>query len=226
MKPINLDARLSRVADMVPDCGVCADVGADHGYLSAKLLEAGRVKRMYICDISMPSLEKAQRLFEGDALAANARFCVCDGLELVEEPLDACVIAGMGADAIIGILERGWERVRGATLVLQPNLNADRLRRFLYDRGFALTNEELIFDGRWWYPLMQARALPGAPRPSDDELMVGPLLLERRHPLLPEYARRQVRILRKAIENCPARERAMELSRYIKVWEEIAAWQR
>ena len=35
MQQITLDARLSRVADMVPECGVCADIGADHGFLSA-----------------------------------------------------------------------------------------------------------------------------------------------------------------------------------------------
>lgn len=225
MQPIILDARLGRVAEMVPACGVCADIGADHGFLSAWLLANDRVGRMYICDISAPSLDKARRLFAGDALEARARFAVGDGLERVEEPLDACVISGMGGETMMGILERGWQRVSGATLVLQPNVDADRVRAFLYERGFAVTDEDLIFDGRWWYSLIQARPAPGAARPDAAALMAGPKLLERRHPLLPEYARRQVRILQKALSTMdPALERTAALKERLGVWEEIAAW--
>lgn len=227
MQQITLDARLSRVADMVPECGVCADIGADHGFLSAWLLSSGRVGRMYICDISAPSLDKARRLFDGDALAERARFEVGDGLERVSEPLDACVVAGMGGETMMGILERGLGVIRGATLVLQPNVDADRVRVWLYDHGFAVTDEELIYDGRWWYSIMQAKPDAGAARPDERELLVGPVLLRRRHELLPRFAQRQVRILKNAIAPIALdNPRAAELSRRLDIWKEIAQWQK
>ena len=88
MREITLDARLARAFEMVPECRVCADIGADHGFLSAQLLMSGRVQRMHICDISAPSLDKARRLFAGDALESRAVFGVGDGLAPVDEPLD------------------------------------------------------------------------------------------------------------------------------------------
>ena len=55
--------------------------------------------------------------------------------------------------------------------------------------------------------------------------VAGPKLLERRHPLLPEYARRQVRILQKALSTMdPALERTAGMKERLGVWEEIAAW--
>ena len=222
-----LDARLSGVARMVPECGLCADIGADHGLLSEWLLSAGRVARLYICDISAPSLDKARRRLEGGALAERARFEVGDGLERVSEPLDACVIAGMGGETMMGILERGLDVIRGATLALQPNVDADRVRAWLYANGFAVSDEELIYDGRWWYSIIQARPDAGAARPTERELLAGPVLLRRRHALLPRYAQRQARILKKAMAPiAPGNPRAAELERRLRIWEEIAAWPR
>ena len=197
MREITLDARLARAFEMVPECRVCADIGADHGFLSAQLLMSGRVQRMHICDISAPSLDKARRLFAGDALESRAVFGVGDGLAPVDEPLDACVISGM-----------------------------DEVREFLYDNGFCVIDEDLIFDGKWWYFIIKAEPNVKAERPDDDTLMVGPVLIKNRHPLLPEYAKRQVRILTKAL--APMDEslaRAAELRHKRAVWEEIANWQ-
>lgn len=226
MREITLDARLARAFEMVPECRVCADIGADHGFLSAQLLMSGRVQRMHICDISAPSLDKARRLFAGDALESRAVFGVGDGLAPVDEPLDACVISGMGGETMIGIMRRGMDVIKHATLILQPNVDPDEVREFLYDNGFCVIDEDLIFDGKWWYFIIKAEPNVKAARPDDDTLMVGPVLIKNRHPLLPEYARRQVRILTKAL--APMDEslaRAAELRHKRAVWEEIANWQ-
>ena len=226
MREITLDARLTRAFEMVPECRVCADIGADHGFLSAQLLMSGRVQRMHICDISAPSLDKARRLFAGDALEGRAVFGVGDGLAPVDEPLDACVISGMGGETMIGIMRRGMDVIKHATLILQPNVDPDEVREFLYDNSFCVTDEDLIFDGKWWYFIIKAEPNVKAARPDDDALMVGPVLIKNRHPLLPEYARRQVRILTKAL--APMDEslaRAAELRHKRAVWEEIANWQ-
>ena len=178
MREITLDARLTRAFEMVPECRVCADIGADHGFLSAQLLMSSRVQRMHICDISAPSLDKARRLFAGDALESRAVFGVGDGLAPVDEPLDACVISGMGGETMIGIMRRGMDVIKHATLILQPNVDPDEVREFLYDNGFCVTDEDLIFDGKWWYFIIKAEPNVKAARPDDDALMVGPVLIK------------------------------------------------
>ena len=127
---------------------------------------------------------------------------------------------------MIGIMRRGMDVIKHATLILQPNVDPDEVREFLYDNGFCVIDEDLIFDGKWWYFIIKAEPNVKAERPDDDALMVGPVLIKNRHPLLPEYARRQVRILTKAL--APMDEglaRAAELRHKRAVWEEIANWQ-
>ena len=127
---------------------------------------------------------------------------------------------------MIGIMRRGMDVIKHATLILQPNVDPDEVREFLYDNGFCVIDEDLIFDGKWWYFIIKAEPNVKAARPDDDALMVGPVLIKNRHPLLPEYAKRQVRILTKAL--APMDEslaRAAELRHKRAVWEEIANWQ-
>lgn len=225
MQSVALDERLGKAAQMVPKCKVCADIGADHGFMSAWLLTQERVERMYICDISAPSLEKARRLFEGEAIASRAVFAVGDGLEKVPEPVDACVIAGMGGETIIGILERGMDVIKNAVLVLQPNVCAEEVRIWLCTHGFMITCEELIADGRCWYPIIQAQPASDAAKPCEAELVAGPALLRMRHPLLGAYAERQIAILAKAIASiAPDNPRAAELRHRRDIWEEILQW--
>ena len=70
-------------------------------------------------------------------------FGVGDGLAPVDEPLDACVISGMGGETMIGIMRRGMDVIKNATLILQPNVDPDEVREFLYDNGFCVIDEDL-----------------------------------------------------------------------------------
>ena len=116
---IELDDRLNMLAALTPDCPVAADVGADHGFLGAWLLENRRCERVQFLDISAPSLEKARRLIEDMQLENRAVFSVGDGLEALVEPAQTIIIAGMGGQTVAGIIERGREKLHGARLIIQ-----------------------------------------------------------------------------------------------------------
>ena len=55
-----LDKRLKKIFDLCPECDCMADIGTDHGHLPAELVKVGKVKRAIACDISEPSLKKAE----------------------------------------------------------------------------------------------------------------------------------------------------------------------
>ena len=65
MSMIHLDSRLQAALLLTQPCGVCADIGADHGRLSAALLQSGRAKQVLVADVSAPSLNKAKILLGG-----------------------------------------------------------------------------------------------------------------------------------------------------------------
>ena len=118
-----------------------ADVGCDHGYLSAYLLERCECLRVLACDVSAPSLQKAKDHMRAKGYADRVRFDVGDGLAVVDGAMDAIVIAGMGGQLILRIVEAGLDRIGGAALILQANTDLPLLRSGLAKLGFVIEKE-------------------------------------------------------------------------------------
>lgn len=174
MKTIRLRPRLARALDLLQDCGTLADVGCDHGRLGLAALVEGKVSRAVAADISAASLQKARALFERFGLAAE--FVQTNGLA----GLDAsdwgryCVaILGMGGELIAGILKKGEAAARGAErLILQPMGGERELRSFLYAGGYAIPDEDVVFDAGRYYQLIAARYSPDEVKAYPDEALL------------------------------------------------------
>lgn len=224
-KRITLDPRLSMIADMLGVCEYCADIGSDHGRLGAFLLQNERCARMCLSDISDASLQKARKLIALLGLEKRVDFCVGDGALALNRPVDAAVIAGMGGETIAHILETAQGRLDGARLLLQPNVAAEQLRTRMNRAGWRIVDENLVRDGRRIYLVMEARQ--GAQRLSEMEATVGPVLLQKKPPLLNDYCAFKLRVLRKAVDGANRgadADDAALLSHEIKIWEEAASW--
>ena len=77
------DERLSAVLRMLGKAELVADIGCDHGYLSAALLSEGRTERVIASDVSAVSCEKAARLAGSLGLSDRMKVVKADGLEPV-----------------------------------------------------------------------------------------------------------------------------------------------
>ena len=223
-KRISLDPRLSRIAEFVGTCACCADVGSDHGRLGAFLLQSEQCQRVVLTDISSASLAKARKLIALMDLEHRAAFRVGDGALAIDCPVDAAVIAGMGGETIASIVEESAGRFHGARLILQPNVALASLRRRLNGCGWRIVDEDLVRDGRRIYPILVA--VEGEQKLSPLQAEAGPVLLERRPPLLADYAAFRLRVARKALSGAQQggdAENIAELRREIAVWEEVEA---
>ena len=218
---IELDERLSMLYNMVPPCAAAADIGADHGFLGARLLESGKCARVEFLDISEPSLKKAWRLIRRCSLLDRADFTVGDGVAALKNPADAVVIAGMGAPTISGIVERGLSRLERARLIMQPNIGADRLRADLMRMGFAICDEMIVRAGGRFYVAMAAER--GQAAYTEKELLAGPVLLVKRPADFAGYVQFRLRVQRKAYAGAVKgeAENAEALAHEIALWEEI-----
>ncbi len=220
---IALDPRLSMIASLVGPCGSCADIGCDHGRLGAFLLQRGLCQRIVLTDVSEPSLRKARALIARVGLGARADFCVGDGAAALPGPVDAAVIAGMGGVTIARIIREGRDRLGDARLVMQPNVAAPQLRATLCAQGYAIYDERVVQDGRRLYVVIAAK--PGQATCDERELIVGPVLLERKPLELMPYAQFRLRVARKALKGASAAgdaAQARPLEREIAIWEEVA----
>ena len=218
---IELDERLSMLLDMIPPCAAAADIGADHGFLGARLLESGKCGRVEFLDISEPSLKKAWRLVRRCNLMERAEFTVGDGVAALKNPADAIVIAGMGAPTISGIVERGLSRLEHTRLVMQPNIGVDLLRVDLMRMGFVICDEMIVRAGGRYYVAMAAER--GQAAYSEKELLAGPVLLEKKLADFAGYVQFRLRVQRKAYAGAMKgeAENAEALAHEIALWEEI-----
>ncbi len=140
--------RIKKLCSYLDLCESFADVGCDHGYCTKYMLERGLCGRATISDISPKSLEKAQRLLAKYIDMGKLASICCDGLEGIDPSTELILIAGMGGEEIISILERSFLPRR---FVFQPMKNAPRLRRYLLSIGAHISRDEVFLSGKKFY---------------------------------------------------------------------------
>ena len=196
-----ISKRLLLCAELVPPCGIVADVGTDHGYLAIHLLQTGKCARVIAADLREKPLESARTNAAFYGVTDKMTFVQTDGLCKIEPgSFEVLVLAGMGGDLIARILvEAPWLEGGNYTLILQPQSAANELRRWLGERGWSIDRERLVRDGRFLYSVLAVR--PGQGRAlSPGEQYVSPALRREEDPLYPEYLGRMKRALELTVQ--------------------------
>lgn len=205
-KKLQLQPRLQMLAEMVPYHANLADIGTDHGYLPVWLLQENRISKVIASDINREPLEHARRTAEEYGLEDRIGFRLCSGLNGFKPgEVDTIVIAGMGGETIIAILQEApWTRAQGMTLILQPMTKAETLRIWLADNGYTFTEERLVKDKEFLYPIF---SVTGGERDGlTPEEAFGGVLLEG-DPLYAEYLERQIARILNRIKGLERSER-------------------
>ncbi len=152
-----LNPRLLACAAYVSGTMVC-DVGTDHALLAVHLIEQGIAKRVIASDIGEGPLAAADRTIRKHGLSAKIQTILSDGLVNVPpEGLTDIIIAGMGGETMVHILETCPFSLEGMNLILQPMSKADLLRKWLYEHGFAIESETCVKDGKFLYAVMKVQ---------------------------------------------------------------------
>ena len=171
---ITMNRRLSAIAALIQDGKGLADVGTDHGQLPVFLAQGGYSGALFASDIREGPLSAARRTAAEAGLAARIRFLLCDGLKLCPpDEIDTIVIAGMGGDMIVKILDEAeWCMDARYRLLLQPMTKCEVLRYWLVNNEFGIESETLVEDGGILYQVLCAR-FGGVTRLNDAELFTG-----------------------------------------------------
>ena len=197
-KQLALQPRLHMLARLVPEGCRLTDVGTDHGYLPVALLQQGRITAAIASDIGAEPLEHARRTAMQYGVD-GMDFRLCAGLSgVAPEETDVIVIAGMGGETIISILQDApWTADGQHRLLLQPMTQAAALRRWLADNGYTFTDEHLVEDKGRIYPILCVKG--GVFRPlTEAEALCGVLLAD--DPLYAAYLTEHITKLRRSAE--------------------------
>lgn len=196
---LQLQPRLQLLADMVPEGCRLADVGTDHGYLPVYLLQRRRIRGAVAADIGAEPLAHARRTAEAYGVE-EIDFRLCDGLrDIAPDEVDTVVIAGMGGETIIAILEgAAWTKDGAHTLLLQPMTKAADLRYWLAVNGYRFTEERLVWDKNYLYPVLRVTG-GGTPQALTERQALTGVALDN-DPLYREYLTQQADKLRRTAE--------------------------
>ncbi len=161
---VHITPRLSAALSMLNGYETVADVGCDHGRLTAALLQSGCCRRVIASDISEPSLEKAKWLIGRVGLSDRVSFRAGDGLQvLAPNECDAIAILGMGGTLMCRILDACRLKLMGAkAIVLQPMRAQDDIRRYLYENEYRIIEDCVVSDHGRLYQVFKAE--PGTGR--------------------------------------------------------------
>lgn len=123
-----------------------ADIGTDHAYIPIALIEKNICDRVIATDIKQGPVDIAVKNIEKYGFSDKITVRKGAGLIPVDEgECEECIIAGMGGMTIRNILEE--KTLQGCSYILQPMNCQYELRKYLFENGFEITNEDLAVEG-------------------------------------------------------------------------------
>ncbi len=173
---VAINTRLLTCSAFVTKGGIPCDVGTDHAYLAAYLIDNDISKHVFACDIADGPLESARLTVTRLGFEDRITLVKSDGLDSVpNDGITDVIIAGMGGELISRIVLRAdWLR-RGVNLVLQPQTKASELRCDLYRNGFGIRAEKACHDGDFVYTVMNVVYTGEVKELSEVQAIVGGL---------------------------------------------------
>ena len=154
---IPISPRLLCCASLLKGDVIC-DIGTDHAYLPAYLVQSGKAKQVIATDVKQGPLDSAKGTLKRYHVEQDIRLVLSDGFDKVNpKGVTDVVIAGMGGETIRDILAAPKAEFikKGVNLVLQPMTKAEILRPWLAKHGFAISKEIAVKDTHV-YTVMQA----------------------------------------------------------------------
>ncbi|WP_416175940.1 tRNA (adenine(22)-N(1))-methyltransferase [Clostridium sp.] len=191
---MNLSIRLKSICNMVDKCHCIADIGTDHGYIPVYLVENGICNKAIASDINEGPINKAKINIESKGLEHKIDCRLGNGLNtIVKGEADEVIIAGMGGNLIRDIINENMDILKTSkSFILQPVQNAEVLRKYIYDMGFNIIDEDLCIDENIFYEIIKIEYNSHIVKLEPILYEVSDRLLKKRHPLIVEFMKHKI----------------------------------
>lgn len=220
---MQLSQRLSSVASMVTAGNCLADVGTDHGYVPIYLYERKIIPHAIAMDVNRGPLERAKLHIAESGMSKAIETRLSDGLAALRAgEADTALIAGMGGPLMIRILSSFPEVTASLKeLVLQPQSEIESVRVWLYEQGYEIVEEHMVFEEGKYYPMFRAVKNPDAKRLSKLEYRFGRLEVLKEPLVLKDYLTRELKNKREIIHKLEAESTSKAFGRIQEIKEEL-----
>lgn len=206
-----MNNRLQTIFNLISSKTGIIDVGTDHGYIPIALAQSGYNGNIFASDINRGPLNSAIQNASEHNVEDNISFFLSDGLKACpREKVDTIIIAGMGGDLIVRILEDApWCIDSAYTLILQPMTKQDVLRSWLIGKGFSVKTY-LSPEKQRYYQILCARYCAESVSVTPAQLITGALEDISEYDFFSEYMDFHIRVVQNELngqmssKNCDA----------------------
>lgn len=207
--------RLIEISKLTKGFNTLLDVGSDHGWLPIYAIKNNFVCKAIASDINEKPLLNAKKNIEDNNL--DIELINCDGIPKTNA--DVIVIAGMGAELMIEILEKTLcNAINLKRLVLSPNCDYDILRKYM-NHKFRIVDEIIIYDKKHFYEAI-AYDLVGESY-NCKELYFGPILMKKKDELFIKKYKLRLDKLNEIVDGITNEEKKKEIEKEIKMIKEM-----
>ncbi len=225
---MEISERLKKVASFVRTSRTIADIGTDHGYIPIYLCLEEVIDKAIACDVNREPVRRAECNINMYRLGNVIETRLGDGLKpLKMGEVEGAVIAGMGGMLIVEILDECIEKTAALSeLVLQPQTDVDKVRKYLHKIGFKIDDEAMIFEDGIYYNII--RAVHGKEKyENETDYIFGKINIERKNAVLKEFIEKDMAKTDKIIEKLKeadtynSKKRIKDLQIYRKLCEGV-----
>lgn len=183
--------RLRAIAKYIPNDSIFADIGSDHAYLPCFVCLNNPSIQSIAGEVQKGPYDNAKKNVDKHELSNQIDVRLGNGLDIItsKDHVDTIVLAGMGGQLIMDILQTGKEKLRTIdTIITQPNTNQQLVRQYLNDIGYHLTKEHIMKENGIIYEILIAKKSAADPYSNHDEkeFYFGPFLFQERPKLFLE----------------------------------------
>lgn len=153
---MKLSNRLKGIANLIDHDVIVGDIGSDHGYLIAYLIENKIIKRGIASDINKGPVDNCLTTIRQNGMIDQVSVRLGGGfLPYKEDEIHTAVIAGMGGILIKDIFLESANLVKTVKrFILQPMTGQDVLRQWLIQNNFKIVKEVIEIEQNRYYEIM------------------------------------------------------------------------
>ncbi|NLM04269.1 MAG: SAM-dependent methyltransferase [Clostridiales bacterium] len=156
---IKLNSRLKKIADLIPEGSIVADIGTDHGLIPIYLIENKISPKVIAGDIHKRPLKIAKENIEYYKLIDKIELRLGNGLEILKPgEVDTVIIAGVGGRLITKILDKDKNITNSIeNFILQPMRGQREVRKYLLNNNFTIQKDVLVKENQRIYEIIVAK---------------------------------------------------------------------
>lgn len=152
---MKLTERLKCIADLVDQDVIVGDIGSDHGYLMAYLIEKGIIQKGIASDINEGPVMNCKETVRNNNLEDKLDVRLGGGLEPYKKnEIHTAVIAGMGGQLIRDIILASDITDTIDTFILQPMTGQNVLRAWLIENNYNIIKEVIANEQDRFYEIL------------------------------------------------------------------------